>query len=81
MNNTNHEDELDLRKELTELKNTVAELAQAYIQNMGDKLGDIPAYVKESEEQVVQSMKKHPLACVGTAALVGFLLGAVLTRR
>lgn len=79
--NTHKPEELDLRKELTELKSTVEELAQAYLQDMGDKLHKVPNYVKEGEEKIVQSMSNHPLMTVGIAALVGFVLGTMVTKR
>ena len=81
MSKNDTSNELNLSKELNELRETIGELVKAYAQNVEDKLEKVPAYLRKEEEQLAKSVQEHPLKGIGIAAFIGFILGAILCRK
>jgi ElaB/YqjD/DUF883 family membrane-anchored ribosome-binding protein len=71
----------DIKHELNELKKNVKGIKQDFVDQISHTAHKIPEAIHHGEEKVVQAVEANPLATVGIAAAVGFILGAIFTRK
>lgn len=74
----------DLREQIATLRADFARLSGGAVEEVRDGIGAAGRQVarsgREARDSVVDAVTTHPLAAIGIAAGVGYLLG-VLTRR
>ena len=73
----NHE----FQKEIDELKHNINDLKELFIKKLTKTADKVPQAIHMGEERLVQTVETNPLASVGLAAAVGFVLGALFTGR
>ncbi len=72
---------LEFKKELEELKDNIHDLKELVIKKVSKSAQKVPEAIHENEEKVAQRIEEHPFSSVGIAAAVGFVLGALFTRK
>jgi ElaB/YqjD/DUF883 family membrane-anchored ribosome-binding protein len=58
----------------------IGEVAERVIQALGSGVDDAEDSVREGLVQAEKTIREHPLAALGMAAGVGFLVGVLMTR-
>jgi ElaB/YqjD/DUF883 family membrane-anchored ribosome-binding protein len=64
----------------TEVMTEIGEVAQQVVRALGDGVGDAEDSIREGLVQAEETVRKHPLAALGVAAGVGFLVGVIVSR-
>lgn len=64
----------------TEVMSEIGEVAQQVVRALGDGVGDAEDSIREGLVQAEETVRKHPLAALGVAAGVGFLVGVLVSR-
>jgi ElaB/YqjD/DUF883 family membrane-anchored ribosome-binding protein len=68
------------RRGATEVMTEIGEVAQQVVRALGDGVGDAEDSIREGLVQAEETVRKHPLAALGVAAGVGFLVGVLVSR-
>ena len=71
----------EIKHALAELTRTVNDQAKVLHTIIGNTVHDSAAYSQQKIEDVKSTIQEKPLQAVAIAALVGLLVGCVLTRK
>lgn len=64
----------------TEVLSEIGEVAERVVRALGSGVGDAEESVRDGLVQAEETIRKHPLAALGVAAGVGFLVGVLVSR-
>lgn len=69
---------LDRQIEIEKLKHNLSGVAHTFIEKLTDISGE---YVHKGEEELLKTIKTHPVVSTGVALGLGFILGILLSRK
>ncbi len=70
-----------LKKDFRSLKSDVSALSSAIKELVADETRAAKVKLKKAEKQVEHEIEEHPMASVGIAMGIGFIIGMLVDRR
>jgi uncharacterized protein YjbJ (UPF0337 family) len=69
---------LEKQVEIEKLKHNLSDVAHNFVEKLSQASG---SYVHRGEEEILRTIKSHPVVSTGVALGLGFILGIVLARK